>query len=406
MRQDNSIFRGKVLILAFALLLFCSSALAQESNIETGGYIRNFFIFTDSMDDDSTELLSRIRLRLYIPKNEFVSLEAAYELLPRLREKSPVPSSPTASIISYRAYDLDELVYPDSVDSGSDFALYQNIDRLNVTFTTEKFDVFIGRQAIAFGSARAVNPTDIIAPFTYNTIAKEELAGVDAVRIKTPFMEMGEIDMGGVFGDEFRIDESAAFLRNRSYIYKTDVSVIGMVFKENVLIGLDLASAIKGAGAWFEAAQVFANVTDNYLKNENYFRFSVGTDYSFTDKTYGYIEYHYSEAGKGRSADYFKPLQETAFTEGAAYLLGRHYLAPGFTYEITPLFFFSGNALLNLNDGSALLSPVFEYSLAQDIYANLGAFIGLGKSSDNPLEPENEFGLYPDVYYCALSIYF
>lgn len=398
--------KKNALILIVALLLFCSSAPAQESRIETGGYIRNFLIFTDSENDDSTELLSRIRWRLFIPGKEFVSLEIAYELLPGLRENDSVISSPTTSLLSYRAFDLDELVYPDSTDSGSDFLLQQNLDRLNVTFTTDKFDIFIGRQAIAFGSARTINPTDIIAPFIYNTIAKEELVGVDAVRIKTPFMEMGEIDMGIVFGDDFRADESAAFFRNRSYILKTDISVMAMIFRENILAGVDLARAIGGASAWLEAAQVFANATDSYRPGENYLRFSIGADYSFTDKTYGYIEYHYSGAGKGRSENYFTPLTETAFTEGAVYLLGRHYLAPGFTYEITPLFFFSGNALMNLNDISVLLSPVFEYNIAQDIYANLGAFIGLGDSSDNPLKPENEFGLYPDVYYAALNIYF
>ncbi len=404
MKQGRKILLKRAYVFTVALLLCCSVTLAQESDIETGGYIRSFLIFTESDTDSSTELLSRIRWRLFIPREESVSWEAAYELLPRLKEKGI--TSPTNSITTYRTFDLDELVYPDSRDSGSDFTLQQNLDRLNVTFMTEKFDVFIGRQAVAFGSARAVNPTDVIAPFTYNTIAKEELSGVDAIRFKTPYADMGELDIGIVFGDEFRADESAAFIRSRSYIYKTDISVMGMVFKENLLAGLDIARSIGGAGTWLEAAQVFSNAADSYRPEENYFRLSAGADYSFTEKSYAYIEYHYNGAGESISEDYLDSSGDVSFREGAVYLLGRHYISPGFTYEITPLLFFSGSALINLNDGSMLASPVFEYSITQDIYANLGAFIGIGNSSDDPLMPEGEFGLYPDTYYTALNIYF
>lgn len=396
----------KTIITFIALLLFCHSALAEENKVEISGYIRSFLIFTDSKNDDSTELLSRLRLRLFIPKEDLVSWEFAYELLPRLRQDAASVSSEASPMLSYRAFDLDELVYPDSTDTGSDLALYQNLDRANVTFAAEHFDVFIGRQALAFGSARAINPTDIIAPFTYNTIAKEELPGVDALRIKTPFTDMGEIDMGIVAGNDLRLSESAAFLRSRSYINKTDISVMAMVFKENVLVGLDIARAIRGAGVWFEAAQVFANAGKSYIPNENYFRSSIGADYSFSEKLYGYAEYHYNGAGRGRSEDYFARADETAFKEGSVYLLGKHYIAPGFSYQITPLLTFSGSALINLNDWSALLSPGFEYSVAQDIYANLGAYIGAGESSDDQLRPDSEFGLYPDTYYAAMNIYF
>ncbi|MBI4826338.1 MAG: hypothetical protein HY807_07955 [Nitrospirae bacterium] len=396
----------RIIVAFFALLFLCTAAFAEEKKIDISGYVRNFLIFTDSENDDSTELLSRLRLRLFMPKEEFVSWEFAYELLPRLRQDAAAVSTPVNSLISYRAFDLEELVYPGSNNSGSDLALYQNLDRANVTLATDHFDVFIGRQALAFGSARVINPTDIIAPFTYNTIAKEELTGVDAIRIKTPLTDMGEIDMGVVSGHDFKPEESATFIRSRSYIKKTDVSVMAMVFKENVLVGLDIARAVKGAGVWLEAAQVFANAADSYRPDENYFRLSAGTDYSFTEKLYGYAEYHYNGAGSGRSESYFTPINKIAFKEGAVYLLGRHYIAPGFSYQITPLLLFSGNALINLNDGSALLSPIIEYSIAQDIYANLGAYIGSGDSSDNPLKPDNEFGLYNDTYYAALNIYY
>ncbi len=88
------------------------------------------------------------------------------------------------------------------------------------------------------------------------------------------------------------------------------------------------------------------------------------------------------------------------------YLLGRHYLAPGFTYQVTPLLIFSGQALFNLGDGSALVAPFVEYSIAEDMFITLGAYAGLGERSPDSLKPENEFGLYPDTFFAALDVYF
>lgn len=399
MRLSQSIFISLTL-----LLLFITNPLqAEESRIKASGYIKNFLILTDTQDDTSAEVLSRLRLRLDIPASESSSIEFAYELLPWLKESNSVFKEASAGTedLPYRAFDLEDMIYPEDETSGSSFLLAQNLDRLFLTVKTPSYDLYIGRQPVAFGSAHAINPTDIIAPFTYNTIAKEELMGVDAVRIKRPLAEMGELDMGLVFGNDFKPKESAAFFRMKTYQLKTDISFMAMLFRENLLASVDIARSIGDAGAWLEAAQVFANVADDYRPNENYFRLSIGSDYSFTEKSYAYIEYHYNGAGEGRKENYRLSPNETAYKDGAVYLLGRHYLAPGITYEIMPLLSFSGNALINLSDRSLLLSPFLEYSMTQDIYASLGAFIGIGASSF-----ESEFGLYPDVYYTALNIYF
>jgi hypothetical protein len=404
--------RAWYLIIAVFVALYCPAKplLAGESDhLKASGYIKNFVIFRDQNDDTNVEALSRLRLRLDIKQSENASFELAYELLPRLRENGPRGDSPTLprpGLLAYRAVDLDQTIYPSSETSGSDFALMQNLDRAFLALSTERFDITIGRQPVSFGSARVINPSDIISPFTYDTIAKEELVGSDSIRVKTPLAEMGEFDLGVVFGDDFEPDKSAAFLRLRSYFLMTDFSFMSMAFRENILLSIDLARSIRDAGVWLEASQTFAGGISDYTPEENYFRLSAGSDYSFTDKLYSYIEYHYSGAGSGNPGDYFNAVSETAFTDGAVYLLGRHYIAPGFSYEITPLFILNAQALINMEDGSILFSPGIEYSLAQDAFFQLRAFIGLGEESSDISDPESEFGLYPDVYYTALNIYF
>ncbi len=392
-------------ILTFALHFSSTFISASDSEIRVGGYIRNFFIITDYDSDTAADALSRFRLKIDITPNESSSFEIAYELLPRLRKKNidtvlaPVPGP---ALLSYRVWDFDEQLIPSNKSSNNDFILTHNLDRLYLTLSASSYDLYIGRQPVSFGSAHVISPTDIIAPFTYNTIAKEELTGVDALRFKKPLSDMGEFDLGLVFGENFEPDGSAGFVRLKTYQMKTDISVMAIVFKKNLLLGFDLARAIGGASAWLEAAEVFSEETSS----ENYFRMSVGADYSFISGLYTYIEYHFNGAGSGGSENYFNSITETAFTDGAVYLLGKHYIAPGITYEINPLLIFRAQALINMEDASALGSTGVEYSLAEDIYVDVGSYVGIGDKSSDVLRPKSEFGLYPDVYYAALNLYF
>lgn len=390
----------------FTTVLFAPNNIYAGPEISTSGYVRNFLVISDSKNDTAFEALSRARIKLNIVTSESSSWELAYEVLPWIRDRGGILSDRSfanSSFFSYRIDDLDENIF---VNQEREFVLAQNLDRAFLTYTATDFDLYVGRQPVAFGSARVINPTDIIAPFTVNTIAKDELVGVDAIRMKTPLAEMGEIDVGIVFGNDFNANESAAFVRMKYYVFKTDVSLMTMVFKENILLGINLVRSIGGAGTWLEAAQTLADAATDYRPEKNYFRLSIGADYSFTSRLYAFIEYHFNGAGTGTPSDYLNTDAETAFTDGAVYLLAKHYIAPGLSFEITPLLIFGSQLLFNIEDGSSLFSPKFEWSVSQNIYAGFSAFIGLGNESPDPDSPENEFGLYTDTYFASLSFYF
>ena len=51
---------------------------------------------------------------------------------------------------------------------------------------------------------------------------------------------MGEIDAGFIAGEDFKIENSAFYLRGKQYIAETDVSAVVMGFRENLLVGIDL----------------------------------------------------------------------------------------------------------------------------------------------------------------------
>ena len=139
---------------------------------------------------------------------------------------------------------------------------------------------------------------------------------------------------------------------------------------------------------------------------------SVGLDYSFSGTIYGFTEYHFSQAGMKNPEDYFSNLIQPAYTDGAVYLMGRHYLALGMVYQIISLINLSIQPIVNMIDKSSSLSTQIEYNVAQDIYLSLGMWIGIGQqpsilsNNSTTQKLDSEFGGYPNICFSSLRIYF
>jgi hypothetical protein len=416
------------MILVILFILF-GAATAVASDLSVTGYYKNFFVAYDAPSVETnlsipdTPLLgsvtNRIRLNAFYNPNNWLSISLSYNILPRIQDPSLFEAPPNITwtgFPSYRFADLESRIYPDDDEDLNSFGLFQNLDRAMVTITTPFADIYAGRQAIAWGSGHAVNPTDVLAPFSFDELDTEDRLGVDAVRVRAPLGVMGEFDAGYVFGDDFEFEESAFFFRGKVYHFKTDISMMLVGFRENMMLGWDLTRSIGGAGAWLEAAYVFDNALgeESDRPKEDYFRASIGANYALTDKLYGFLEYHLSGAGTGNPNRYVDQLIRTPYTDGTVYLLGKHYVIPGFSYQITPLLFFGGQLLTNLQDPSLLFAPNLEYNIAENIYLAGGAFIGFGERSQVLIKEyqgmtiryRSEFGIYSDLYFTSFRVYF
>jgi hypothetical protein len=419
-----------VLVVSLAVLFGLAPAARADGTLSFGGYFKTFaiLIVPPTIASGALSLTrpalaaldNRLRLELTGKPWKSLSFDLAYDLSPRLQSEGLFQQSlfpTTAALGGYRLADLRNRLYPGPARTPDSFAVYQNLDRLMATFKTSFADVIVGRQPIAWGSARVINPTDILAPFAFEELDKEERTGVDAVRVRVPLGPLDELDLGLVAGDGFRAGASAFYLRGKVHVLETDAAALAMDFRRHLLVGLDLSRSIGGAGAWLEAAYV---VPDAFLKNaageRDYFRASAGADYTFSSRFSGFAEYHFSSAGAVRPAEYLPLAGTTAFRDGAVYLLGRHYLSVGSTWQITPLLPFTGLIIANLGDPSVVLAPSLEYSLSQSIDLAAGAYVGIGRRPEitgmpdaGALQPDllrSEFGSYPDLVYLSFRVYF
>ena len=403
-------------ILAFIICLMIAPLVGTaDSEFQVGGYYKNFFTAFNSPLPDASMMgvvVNRLRLNLSYAPTDSLSFAFAYDFTPRVQDPLLFSQSPIAIGIAssrYRATDFDTSIYPRKDEPAGSVGIYHNLDRASVQFSTDFADFFIGRDAIAWGSARIINPTDIIAPYTYDQLDTEDRVGVDALRVRIPIGVMGEVDTGYIFGNKFNFDKSAIFLRTQLNAVETDFSILLLEFQRDLLVGFDIARGIGGAGFWLETAYVFTTPFDEGPDaSDNYLRTSVGLDYSFGGETYTFIEYHFNGAGAKNPEDFLTNLEQPAYTRGGVYLLGTHYLAPGFTRQLTPLISFSGQMLFNLSDPSTWIAPQISYNVAEDIHLSVGGFVSIGKRPKNGDSPQfqSEFGSYPNLFFSSFRVYF
>ncbi len=414
MRRNSGSQQIRKIVMLIVCLLTVLFVKIANAELQLGGYYKNFFT---AFNPPSTSepmmgaVVNRLRFNLSHTPTDLLSLAFAYDFAPRVQDPSLFTESPFAVGIAssrYRLIDFDSRIYPGEDDLIGSVGIYHNIDRASVQFSTDFADISIGRDAIAWGSARIINPTDIVAPYTYDQLDTEDRVGVDAVRIRIPVGILGEVDTGYIIGTDFNFNKSAIFLRTQLNAVETDFSILLLEFQKNLLLGLDIARGIGGAGFWFETAYVFAEPFDGPNTSENYLRASVGLDYSFGGETYTFVEYHFNGVGTNKPENFLANTIQTAYTQGGVYLLGVHYIAPGFTHQLTPLISFSGQLLFNLSDPSAWIAPHIAYNIAEDIHLSVGSFFSFGKRPENgeATQLQSEFGTYPNLFFTFFSVYF
>ena len=393
-------------ILFFSISVFLS--LPVYSQIEAQGHHRAIFATKRSQivgaekESITYGVVNNGLTVLY--SNDPHIFEASYELFSSLNSiRDPVYfSSLESDVVSYRAYELPRYLVKNNLYNSKSVRVEQNLDRLYYGFSNDLLSVTAGRQAIGFGVARTVNPTDVIAPFNLVMIDTEQRYGNDAIRAHISTTDLSEIDFGAIFGENLEDKNNAYFVSAKFPVLNWDLEFLVNRFKKNLLYGANFSGNIKGAGAWLELAY-------NDLKKDNrlnYLRSSTGLEYLFPIDLTILAEYHYSEAGSRNYQDYGSISSSMAFLEAGGYLLAKNYLIVGLTYLISPLVNISMSQMTNLDDSSLLFTPGFEWNIEQDLTIDVGASIGLGRKSSTRLAPKSEFGSYDNSIYTKLRYYF
>ena len=402
------------------LLLLLLPAMPARADLRPSGYLKTFlgtlFLPPELRLAGSSPLaaFSSTRLRLQCKERlaPHLSLHAATDLTLKFQNRSLFAQELFAAPVGaqrYRAWDFDPLLLPTNPKNVRQVGLYGNLDRLSLNWATPLGDLTVGRQSIAWGSGRLLSPTDVLAPFAFNTWDTEDRRGVDALRLQIPLGALSGLDLGLVAGHNKFWNEGARYVRGRFRLGRMDTEILVMDLRQNLLLGLNLTGSLGGAGAWLDLAWVDEGFWDRTKTGAtaSYARLSCGLDTRFSDQLYGFVELHANTAGAGRASDYPQRLNEAAWQGGDIYLLGRFYLGGGLTWTPTPLLSLTLSILANPADASGMLAPQAELNLAENLYLSLGAYLFPGRGFDpDTRQARSEFGPWPHMAFAALRFYF
>lgn len=388
------------------LWLLTATVHAPASELNLQGYIKSYLIAQEGQPNSLFTLPSltrsqnNIRLMLDIFSSQTV-WQIHYEVSPLLssRAGNPLATNTLPTAPGYRLTDLDPLLGA----SGNKRSVLQNLDRLNVQFQFADGDLTVGRQAITFGSARMINPTDVFLPFNLGTLNTEYRVGVDSIRYQKAWGELGELDVGLVFGDDAQSRNSAAFVQIKQNFRGKDLKFSFIQFADQTLVGGGLEGALGNFGVWLEIASVSGP--------DDYTRGSVGVDYAFTANTFAMVEYHVSSAGTTDTELYLNHFESLAFKTGGVFLLGRHYIIANLAQTFSPLWQASVQTVRNLDDHSSFTALSANYNVAEDIYLDFGIYLFQGKGFEvndtlGQFLLGSEYGATANAVYTSIRFYF
>ena len=277
-------------------------------------------------------------------------------------------------------------------------------DRLHVGFApTENLEIIAGRQAVSWGTALFLTPSDPFTPFNPVDPFRQFRAGVDAARIRFYPGALSEIDVVFRQTRSPAGEESTALARGLTTFRNWELSGWG-----GTLYG-DPAAAFGSAGSlgsWAVRGEAVLRRMEDLLV----LRGTIGLDRQLQvggkDLTLA-VEYQRDGLGAAAADEYPDLLESDTYLRGEHQVLGRDEAVVQASYQLHPLWNVSGLWLWNLNDRSAILGPSVAYSAGDDAAIAAGAFIGIGADAatdDRPLP--SEYGLAGVTGFISFSWFF
>jgi hypothetical protein len=279
---------------------------------------------------------------------------------------------------------------------------WHDVDRLSLTLHRGLGDATIGRQAITWGISTLFPVADLWVQFSPFELDTEEKPGVDAVRVLS-YPARG-LELDAIVADRGPRKYLSAGMRASLSLPWADLYLAGGKFWNEAMI---LAGIEAPAGSWkLRAEGVLPYDLDEDAGDLP--RATLGVDRLGGEFMLS-GEYHYNGIGAAAVEDYGAALQDPRFARGESYYLGRHYL--GAVGSWTP-----GNdrlgltlsGMVNLIDGSTAVVPALTYDFGQETRVSLGGLFSSGNKPELGLVPipKSEYGMYGDLFYVRVSVYF
>lgn len=344
------------------------------------GYYKNLAMGSETIDGrDYFVDLNRLRLELTGTWREMLSLRLIYDHEGLLGNY--LHTDEFRQIKSAQDQDILDLTW--DINDGRDFFWRHTFYRGFLKYESERLNITLGRQRIAWGTGRFWNPTDIFNPFNPLQVERDERTGVDALNLEWFLGPLSSASL--VYAPQTSSHMSKAAAKFKTTVSDVDLSLMGGKFRRDAVLGFDFSGTIKGGGIRGEGTFTFA------YKRSDYARFVLSYDYAFRNTFYILLEYFYNGGP-------FPQFNLIDFTRELA-TLKRNFLGSNLGYDITPLLRADVYLIYDFDGSGIFIYPNLQYSITSNTYVSLGA--QLFKNRKN-----SEFEFYKDLYFLQLQYFF
>jgi len=268
-----------------------------------------------------------------------------------------------------------------------DIFLRHRLYRAYLQYQKDNLQITLGRQRIALGVSKIWSPTDLLNPFTPLSIEKEERGGVDALRFEVHSAPLTQTSLTYIPSDKWR--DSTLMGRCITNISEHDFSVSVGKFKRDYVLGVDVARNFAGAGLRTEGTYTVSP------DRPNFFRFTLGGDYTFKNSFQLVLEYYYN----GLFSVKEQPLDMNGTVVPDPLDLARNNLGILGSYDITPLLRSNTYLIYAVENRGFFLNPEIAYNVSQNVDLSFGGMFFYGRKG-------SLFDRLQNVYYFRIQWFF
>jgi hypothetical protein len=291
-----------------------------------------------------------------------------------------------------------------------------SLDRLSMTYASERWAFKLGRQASSWGDGIVFRPFDLFDPFAPDAEDTSYKPGIDAVYAQRLFKDGSDVAVLAVprrdpASGHLTSDQSSLAVKWHGFAGNVELNALAARDYRDTVIGLGASGAL-GEGVWrlnvvptlLDAGGVETSLVANFEHA-----------WQWRDRNVsGFIEYFRN--GFGRSdRDYtladLGPDLVARLARGQVFDTGRDYVAAGLRIQWTPLLEIDPVLIVNANDRSTLLLVQGSYSVTQNVTLDFGlrGAGGVGGTEFGGLRPTPAGGAFvstPTRLFARVAVYF
>ena len=302
-------------------------------------------------------------------------VDDAVALMRRLRVLRPA--------LSLDRTDTAWLGLDDPLANRKEMRAVQSLDRLSVSYTTERWVFALGRQAYTWGNGIVFRPLDLFDPFAPDAVDESYKPGVDALYAQRLFADGSDLTTlivprrnpaTGALDPDF----GSAAVKWHGAGAGVQLEIVAARDYGDTVLGLGLA------GAWDGAVWRVTLVPERLVSGHTKTSLVANVEHAWQRgerNLSGFAEYYrngFGRSGSGYALDELDADLLARLARGQVFDTGRDYVALGLRMQLTPLLEVDPVLIANLGDHSRLLLLQGNWSVAQNLGLDFGVRAAVG----------------------------